>query len=215
MEKNLVTEKSRLRLAIKDLLSALGAAAKAEKSRLIRGHIARTDEWRQAEIVLAFLPLPDEADLRPLIIEALSAGKAVGLPRIGGGEVVFRRVADMRDSFQAHPFGMLEPPADAPVMSAEDLAAARTLVLTPGLAFDRRGGRLGRGKGYYDRFFRSLEEAPAAESPAAGAGGASSRLWIRGPRAWGVVFALQIVDEVPMGEGDRRVEGLATEEGVI
>jgi 5-formyltetrahydrofolate cyclo-ligase len=109
---------------------------------------------------------------------------------------------------------MLEPRADLPVLSRGELAAARTLVLTPGLAFDCRGGRLGRGKGYYDRFFRSLEgsgripSSRPVQSAAAGEG-------IQGLPAWGVCFTLQIVDEVPMGEGDRRVDGIVTEEGLI
>ncbi len=70
----------------------------------------------------------------------------------------------------------------------------RILVATPGLAFDRAGNRLGRGKGYYDRFL-------------AGARGALGR----DITAIGLGFSEQLVEEVPHTERDQRLDGVVTE----
>ena len=88
-------------------------------------------------------------------------------------------------------FGILEPPQDAPCSSLLEL----DLVFIPGVAFDRYGGRLGRGGGFYDRAL-------------AGADGSA------GPRRLGVGFAFQWVERVPVLDHDLAVHGVLTEEGL-
>ncbi|MER3407802.1 MAG: 5-formyltetrahydrofolate cyclo-ligase [Nitrososphaera sp.] len=66
------------------------------------------------------------------------------------------------------------------------------LVLVPGLAFDRKGCRIGYGKGYYDRF-----------------------LSMRHSFSMGLAYSFQVVDELPRGRFDRRIQSVATEEGVL
>ena len=84
---------------------------------------------------------------------------------------------------------MLEPPSGAAVRPA-----AGDVVVVPGVAFDRAGGRLGRGRGYYDRAF------PVGEADA--------------PRLVGFAYAVQLVEHVPCDSRDRRVDAIVTEEGV-
>ncbi len=64
----------------------------------------------------------------------------------------------------------------------------------PGVAFDRRGRRLGRGGGHYDRVFPPATAAPLL---------------------LGVAFSFQLVDAVPVGPADRRVDGIVTELGIV
>jgi 5-formyltetrahydrofolate cyclo-ligase len=78
------------------------------------------------------------------------------------------------------------------------MARTPTLALVPGLAFDRGGGRLGRGKGYYDRFLSAIAGARAAR----GYGAA-------GFTALAFGYSSQIVDRVPAGAGDSPLDGLA------
>jgi len=219
MEKGVLQEdKRRLRLEMKRRLASLSSEEIANKSAAVVRTLAAAPCWDQAEVVLAFLPLPGEADLRPLIADSLAAGKTVGLPRIGGGDLVFHRAAESgsQGGLIRHAYGMLEPAPDAPELRPEDLAARKVLVLVPGLAFDREGGRLGRGKGFYDRFLAALlaakREMSAAEAgPAAKGSGAPGR----GLLALGVGFACQLADTVPMGTEDFRLHGVATEEGFL
>ena len=87
-----------------------------------------------------------------------------------------------------HRFGMLEPAADLPVIDPSTV----DVVLVPGVAFDRHGGRLGFGGGYYDRF---LPTTPAARV--------------------GIAFDECVTDQLPCGEHDQRMDWVATPSGII
>lgn len=86
--------------------------------------------------------------------------------------------------------GPWEPPAIAPALPLE----AQDVVLVPGLGFDRHGGRIGRGGGCYDRTF------PPG---------------VRGPTLVALAFAWQVIDRVPAGPHDRRMDAIVTEYGMI
>jgi 5-formyltetrahydrofolate cyclo-ligase len=106
----------------------------------------------------------------------------------------------MENGLVPHVYGMREP---APHLPCADFSVlAETLFLVPGLAFSRGGHRLGRGKGFYDRFLRKL----AAGNREGGAH------W---PLILGTAFSCQILDAVPVNENDFSMAGLATEDGVI
>jgi 5-formyltetrahydrofolate cyclo-ligase len=89
-------------------------------------------------------------------------------------------------------YGVLEPAAERPARSIR----ATGLVLAPGIAFDLRGGRLGRGAGYYDRALAPIGKRRD------------------GPRFVGVAFDLQIVDRVPMQRHDVFMDAVVTESGL-
>ena len=98
-------------------------------------------------IVLAYWPLPDEVDIRPLIRQLVEAGTTVLLPRVTGEETMELRRYTSAADLQEGAFHIMEP-------VGEVFADYRQidLALIPGMAFDAAGRRLGRGRGYYDRF---------------------------------------------------------------
>lgn len=113
--------------------------------------------WDDFCSVLAFISLPDEIDTQPVLETAFHAGKRVFVPRVEGESLEFRRIfpADDPGAFCRGCFGVREPEGGQ-ILDAEDFPV---LAVVPGLAFDRNGGRLGRGGGYYDRFFAGLDAA--------------------------------------------------------
>jgi prolyl-tRNA editing enzyme YbaK/EbsC (Cys-tRNA(Pro) deacylase) len=113
---------------------------------------------------------------------------AIVVPRVEATGAMTMRLYDP-DRLVHHRLGFDEPREDAEIVDAADM----DVVLVPGLVFDRRGGRLGRGKGYYDRFLASLPRSTV-------------RI--------GVTTEDSVVDAVPTDEHDQRVGWLATESGI-
>lgn len=125
-----------------------------------------------AKTIVAYYSLADEVDTHCLIDELIAEGKTVYLPRVVDQEnmVLFRYTG--AESLHKGAFGIMEPVDDS--MPDDEIVDA---VLVPGMAFDGNGNRLGRGKGYYDRFLSSLS--------------------IPHPKLVGVCFDFQKVDVVP------------------
>ena len=199
--------KSVLRQQVRMTLTGMPPEERAQKSAGVCDHILALPEWQAAEQVLAYMAMDDEVDLTQLIDHAVAAGKSIYLPRIVRAEVEFFAWDGAPDSLDPHPFGMLEPTVPRP---GDETAAPEhrpleltrpTLCLCPGRSFDRDGTRLGRGKGYYDRFLSKLRAVEqTTRSPVVVAG---------------VCFDAQLVDRVPAGPGDQHVELVITETSVF
>ena len=139
--------------------------------------VARLRErLKGAQTVIAYYPLPDEVDIRQLLDELVVGGKTVLLPKVIDDETMelhrYTGAQDLREGA----FHIMEPIGE----KCEDIGEA---ILVPGLAFDSQGHRLGRGRGYYDRFLRAR---PCARI--------------------GVCFDFQKVEEVPVDAYDIAVD---------
>jgi 5-formyltetrahydrofolate cyclo-ligase len=134
--------------------------------------------------ILTYLAFRNEPDLSPLFDLLPHVNWIV--PRIAKEKLVLHPYDS--DRLVSHRFGMLEPAADLPVVNS----AALDVALVPGVAFDRRGGRLGFGGGYYDRF---LPTTPALRV--------------------GIAFDQCLADELPCSEHDQRMDWLATPSQMI
>ena len=136
----------------------------------------------ERRVVMAFWPLPDEVDVRPLIDRLVAEGRTVVLPKVTGDETMeLRRYTSQADLCEGA-FHILEPVGE-PFVDYEQIDVA----LVPGVAFDAAGHRLGRGRGYYDRFLAE-HLAPRTSHLA--------------PRLIGVCFPFQRVAVVPVDAHD-------------
>jgi len=190
--------KAAMRVRCKAVLAAIGPVRRTEGSRLAAGMVESTGAYRQASLILAFLSMPSEIDTAPVIEAALHAGKRVAVPRIEGDDIAFVELDALWREWPRDRWDIPVPPDSAPVLGTAAIASTPAAVLVPGLAFDDHGGRLGRGKGYYDRFLASVAAAREALGKSA-------------PpfAAIGFGYAGQIVDSVPMDDHDRPLDGLA------
>ena len=184
---HLKARKRAVRRAAIERRELLSVQERFDKSERIVEGLLSLPEVGAAGTVMAFWSFGSEVETSALIERLHEAGKRVVLPRIAEGEIAAVAYAP-GDPVTATSFGSMEP-AGADVVTAEDV----DVVIVPGVAFDRRGGRVGYGGGFYDRLFSRAPAVPAVA----------------------VAFAVQLVDEVPQGRGDRRVDAIVTEDEVI
>ena len=123
------------------------APRQVDEERLCR-EILHSQWFQNAGSVMAYAAIPPEAELRPVLEAALEQGKRLLLPRCDSDGIMTARLVRSLTELQAGAYGILEPAPDAPIVPASEI----DLILVPGLAFDRCGRRMGRGKGYYDRY---------------------------------------------------------------
>lgn len=178
-------EKAELRRKIRERLKAMPAAERAEGSAAICRQLRAEPSWQNARRVLAFVPMAQEPDVWPVVLEALKSGREVALLRHAhdGDHYVPCMVRDVDRDLRPGQFGILEPAAHCPIADLMRLDFA----VVPGIGFTFNGGRLGRGKGYYDRV---LAGVPMLKC--------------------GVAFDCQIVDEFPMEPHDVRLNCILT-----
>jgi 5-formyltetrahydrofolate cyclo-ligase len=165
--------------------------APGERARLsahVEEALFTLEEVAGARTLLLFYSFGSEVATRGMIRRAVSQGSRVLLPYLEGGGIEAAEV-EPGDDLIATTYGPREPARRIPVDPAEV-----DVVVTPGLAFDRHGRRLGYGGGHYDRFLDRL-------------GADAVRV--------GIAFSAQLADEVPAGPRDRRVDLVVTEAGAI
>lgn len=128
-------------------------------SAAITERILSWSAYREANILLLYYPIGREILLQPVLEDALSSGKTLFLPRTNPDFTLsFFEVEDL-SALQDGPMGTKEP-AGGTIYDKEQGG----LCLVPGLCFDFRGGRLGYGKGCYDRFLKNFKGTIAAPS---------------------------------------------------
>jgi 5-formyltetrahydrofolate cyclo-ligase len=187
--------KPEMRASMTAALKALAPNVLAENSAIVAARLALRTEWLHADVVLCFLSMPHELDTAPLIAAARAQGRTVAVPLIEGDDIRFVMYPADAGSLARDRWGIPVPdPGWEPLSLAR---AARPLVTAPGLAFDREGNRLGRGKGYYDRFL------------------AGARAAVREIPVIAVCFSLQLVETVPHGNADQPVDAVITERETV
>lgn len=142
--------------------------------------------------VALFASRDDEIDIRPLEAKVGAFGLQIAVPRIDGDELVFHVVDDFIHRLPVDGFGIPTPPTTLPTVALRDCA----VVVVPGLAFDERGGRLGYGRGFYDRALAGL------------AGGVDLE------RVVAIGLDEQVVAHVPVDTADIRLRWLCTPRGL-
>ncbi len=147
-------DKQEIRKEIKALCSQ-NAGLLAQKSMEICKKILTSLQYNAATTLFAYMALPDEVDLSPVIQDALANGKNVAVPKIiSQTENIIQffyldKTKNLTEQTATGTYNILEPDESLPATLDP---AQKTLILVPGRAFTKEGDRLGRGKGYYDRF---------------------------------------------------------------
>jgi len=184
-------EKAALRRLIQARRQGLEPAYVARASRAVCDIVCESPEFARAHTIALYSAISGEVSVRRVFDAAIAAAKRCVLPRCCPGGVLEFAAVESWGALSAGTLGILEPD---PALPALELGEG-DLAIVPGVAFDRSGGRLGRGRGYYDRSFPTGDRA--------------------GCTLFGVGFSLQLVDEVPIGSLDRCMDAVISESGML
>ncbi|MGI6433013.1 MAG: 5-formyltetrahydrofolate cyclo-ligase [Sphaerochaetaceae bacterium] len=188
-------QKQQLREQMRHRFSLVSSQQLASDSLAIVKRILELPVYKHSSLVLGFVPLADEPDVQVVYDTALAQGKSVGLPvAFAKGRLHFYSVSEKwRTSLEPNRWGIGEPKQEHAV-SVDFSLHQSILLLVPAVAFTVHKERLGRGKGYYDRFL-------ATSLPTM--------------RAVGVCFEHQVVENLPTAKNDRPVDILVTPKTVF
>lgn len=159
----------------------------AEASIAVAARLADGLTLPPGGVIAGYWPLPGELDPRPTLERLAALGFLLALPRMqGADQPLLFHGWQQEDRLIEGGFKVMEPEPEAPIVAPD-------VILVPLLAFDRRGHRLGYGKGYYDQTL------------------AAQRSTTPGVLAIGLAFADQEIDAVPVGAADQALDAIVTE----
>lgn len=178
-------DKTELRKSLKKERNSLPKEIKDEFDMKIFQEIINSKIYRDSKIIFIYVSYNSEVDTIPLIKYSLEIGKKVCVPKVldkeGNMESLY---IDSLNELKEGVFGILEPHSTNKANPIDI-----DLVITPGLAFDKKGGRIGYGKGYYDRYLTLSNKAFKL----------------------GVCYDFQIVSLLPTSKEDVKVDMIISE----
>ena len=178
----MIMDKETLRKKALENRNQISEAKRREKSKAIIEKLEGLEEFSQAEKVLAYYSFGSEVETKE-VLEKWAEEKQLYLPKLNEDS-----------SFQALPYGPLKENRYGIPEPAEGKPAEKLdLIILPGVAFDRNGGRLGMGKGYYDRFLADM----------------------KGVLKIALAFQEQVLDSVPLSTYDENVNLIITDCEII
>jgi 5-formyltetrahydrofolate cyclo-ligase len=187
---NLQTKKE-IRKYIIEKRAAIEYDVRKEWDIKIYNKLINSEFYKNSKVIFAFVSFKSEVDTHEIIKRAIMDKKIICVPKIRSkakGIEIFRINSMAELSVGYH--GILEPIDNCIAVNSEDL----DLILMPGAAFDRQGGRLGYGMGYYDRFLANMNSYVDKIA---------------------LAYDFQVLEKVPMEERDVRINGIITNKEVV
>ncbi len=182
--------KKELRRRLRAVLTAIPPETLQERSRLAAERLFGDPEYQRAEVMMIYLALPWEVDTTAIVLQAWQDMKRVVAPQVSWDcrQIMPIEINNLDDDVAHNRLGFREPIRGLPIP-----VELIDLVIVPGLGFDDRGNRLGRGRGFYDRFL--------------------SKPNFHGTSC-GFVLESQLVDSIPSVPHDVKIDMLVTDEAV-
>lgn len=141
-------DKNELRRFFLKKRNALKEADVQKKSNIIYKKIIDLPVFKESENIFCYIAYKNEVETRSIIEKAVTLEKKLYMPVIKGDNMFFGEFSSFED-LRKGAFGILEP------RTIKEVSVLNALVLVPGVGFDRKGNRIGFGKGFYDRYFHN------------------------------------------------------------
>ena len=155
----------------------------AKRSKSIQEFVINDNKFQSAKVVGAYFAFGSEVATELIIERAKMLDKKIALPRVEEDKITFYELSSTRSLIRGR-FGIMEPP---PYGHMDEI----DLLVVPGIAFDKKGNRLGYGKGFYDRL-------------------------LSGKRTFsiGLAYSFQLLENLPHDRYDKRLDAIASEDGI-
>ena len=184
-------DKKALRKEILTKRSILDAVEKEEKDRKILDRFYDSNYYREAKNIFIYISYDSEINTKGIINKALMDNKKIYVPRTEFKTRLMDAVEiTSLDNLIESEYGILEPSVEEPHIDPNEI----DLIVVPGVAFDRNGGRMGYGAGFYDRYFKKINED-------------NMKKVIK----LALAYDFQILEKIPMNEQDVPVNYIITE----
>jgi 5-formyltetrahydrofolate cyclo-ligase len=184
-------EKKEIREHILTKRELIDTDIKNQWDESIFNNVINSELYKKANTIFAFVSFKSEVDTHKIIKYAIKDKKTICVPRIQSkqkGMEIFK-INDFQQLKKGY-FGILEPLESCPEIDKKEI----DLILIPGVAFDRQGGRVGYGAAFYDRFLSNLNKKVDKIA---------------------LAYDFQVLDNIPMDEHDVRIDGVITEKEII
>ncbi|MCR5607539.1 MAG: 5-formyltetrahydrofolate cyclo-ligase [Lachnospiraceae bacterium] len=158
---------------------------------IIEKKFLNSDYYKNCDIILIYVSKGNEADTFFLINKALQDGKKVAVPKVISKGIMYFYYITSIEQLSPGSMGILEPDSDLCALLDKKDVKINDIFVCPGVAFDKEGSRLGYGGGFYDRYLRMFNNKKIAFS-----------------------YEIQILDSIPMGEYDEKVDVIFTESNI-
>ena len=176
-------DKKELRQFIRNKKRQYSSSQLEELSLSVLSRLNGNEHLQRAETILMYYSLPDEVNTHAYIDQLLTEGKKILLPEVIDGENMVIREYTGKHDLKEGSFHIMEPIGS---LFPEERYQELDLAIIPGMAFDESHNRLGRGKGYYDRFLQKIPQVYKI----------------------GICFPFQLVDEIPTEETDIKMDAI-------
>lgn len=184
-------EKKEIRKKILEYRETIDVNERQRWDEIIFNRLINSELYKGASTIFTFASFKSEVDTHKIIEYAINDKKTICVPKIESKEkgIEIFKIEGFNQLKKGY-FGILEPIESCPPVDSNDL----DLILMPGVAFDRSGGRLGYGAAFYDRFLSNMNKKV---------------------RKIAIAYHFQVLQDIPMYEHDVRIDGIITEEETI
>lgn len=193
-------------LAVRDCITA---EDRARYNARIREIVTGTEEYREAEAILAYVSYKSEVDTTALIQQALADGKHVFAPKVSGNEMEFWKTSSLADLQEGYR-GILEPKQSITFSEWVKKHDCKVMMWMPGVAFDMKRHRIGYGGGFYDRYLERLLHRLEQTNSIDQAQTQFGRFTLT---TTALAYSCQVLERIPYEEHDRKPDLLITEQG--
>ncbi|KAK3786646.1 hypothetical protein RRG08_027603 [Elysia crispata] len=183
--------KCALRELIKQKLGHLTEQEMQLQSKIIHRKVVSSEIFKNSNRISIFLSMKDEVNTYPVVQSILEMGKQCFIPNCNGTDMIMVpfKSFDEEKTFTKSHFGVSQPASFEPEQDANK-SGGIDLMFMPGLGFSKEGHRLGRGKGYYDKYLELCSNTGKM------------------PKTIALIFKEQLLDHIPTGEHDMSVDFL-------